>query len=382
MTSRSTITSLAKLSNDYTWWGSSLQETKARRTRAPYRVIQWATGKLGTEALRQVIDHPDLELAGVYVYSPDKDGIDAGDLCGRPKTGVLATNSVERIVATPADFVLYMPKLEATTDNSDREVIALLEGGKNVISIRGYWWPRWRGAAYEQRFVDACRRGNSTLFGTGISPGFVFDRMAPALSGFCTAVREVDCIEFFDLRMRPWRTIHDVIGLGHAPGVITPEHATPRVLTELYSEMYHLMAAQWETEVESVDLTLDWIWAMEDLPLAAGTIRKGTASAAIWRWQARMRSGLLLHHTSHWHVHPVESWDPRNIWIVDVVGEPRFRAEMPLEAIGPDALTAAGYDPNGRALAALCINAMPEVAAAAPGILKPTIFAPWRARFQ
>lgn len=222
----------------------------------PYRVIQWATGKLGTESLRQIIDHPDLELAGVYVYSDGKNGVDAGELCGRPATGVKATQSVAAILDTEADFVIHMPMLESTTDNSDREVIALLESGKSVISIRGYFWPRWRGAEYERRFLDACAKGNSTLFGTGISPGFVFDRIGPTLTGFCTAVKAVDCIEYFDLRMRPWHTIHDVIGLAHPPGIITVDHSTPRTLTAFYSEMYHLMAEQWATEVASIDLAL------------------------------------------------------------------------------------------------------------------------------
>lgn len=43
----------------------------------PYRVVQWVTGKLGAESLRQNIDRPHLELAGVYVYSSTKAGQDA-----------------------------------------------------------------------------------------------------------------------------------------------------------------------------------------------------------------------------------------------------------------------------------------------------------------
>ena len=34
-----------------------------------YRVIQWATGVVGTAALKGLIRHPALELAGVKVYS-------------------------------------------------------------------------------------------------------------------------------------------------------------------------------------------------------------------------------------------------------------------------------------------------------------------------
>ena len=42
-----------------------------------YRVVQWATGNIGTRALREVIRHPDLELAGVLVYDPAKAGVES-----------------------------------------------------------------------------------------------------------------------------------------------------------------------------------------------------------------------------------------------------------------------------------------------------------------
>jgi 2,4-diaminopentanoate dehydrogenase len=48
----------------------------------PHRVVQWATGNIGTKSLRGVIEHPDMELVGVYVHSAAKAGRDAGELCG------------------------------------------------------------------------------------------------------------------------------------------------------------------------------------------------------------------------------------------------------------------------------------------------------------
>ena len=47
-----------------------------------YRVVQWATGNIGSRALRAVIEHPRLDLVGVRVTNPDKVGRDAGALCG------------------------------------------------------------------------------------------------------------------------------------------------------------------------------------------------------------------------------------------------------------------------------------------------------------
>ena len=64
-----------------------------------YKVVQWATGNIGTRALRAVIEHPDLALAGLYVHSPEKVGTDAGELCGLGPTGVLATGDIDEIVA-------------------------------------------------------------------------------------------------------------------------------------------------------------------------------------------------------------------------------------------------------------------------------------------
>src|SRR3954449_10650323 len=97
-----------------------------------YRVVQWATGNIGLRALREVIRHPDLDLVGVLVYDPAKDGVDAGDLCGEATTGVRATTDVTAARALDADCVLYMPQWLNLDD-----VCALLESGKNVVTTRG-----------------------------------------------------------------------------------------------------------------------------------------------------------------------------------------------------------------------------------------------------
>jgi 2,4-diaminopentanoate dehydrogenase len=56
-----------------------------------YRVVQWATGNTGLRALREVIRPPSLDLVGVLVYDPGKDGADAGELCGEGPAGIAAT---------------------------------------------------------------------------------------------------------------------------------------------------------------------------------------------------------------------------------------------------------------------------------------------------
>src|SRR5437763_1761247 len=47
------------------------------------RVIQWATGGVGRAAIEGVLGHPELELVGCWVHSPEKSGRDVGELIGR-----------------------------------------------------------------------------------------------------------------------------------------------------------------------------------------------------------------------------------------------------------------------------------------------------------
>ena len=95
------------------------------------RVVQWATGNIGTYALRGVIEHPGYELVGLYVHSDAKAGRDAGSLCGLAPVGLAATRDIDEIVRLGADCILYMP---AACDFD--EVCRLLASGANVTHGR------------------------------------------------------------------------------------------------------------------------------------------------------------------------------------------------------------------------------------------------------
>src|SRR3974390_1366811 len=99
--------------------------------RKKLRVVQWATGNIGLRSLRCVLEHPDLELVGLYAYSDAKVGRDAGQLCGLAPVGVVATRDIDDILAVRPDCVLYM------ADRADIDLLSqLLEAGINVVSTR------------------------------------------------------------------------------------------------------------------------------------------------------------------------------------------------------------------------------------------------------
>jgi len=162
------------------------------------RVVQWATGSIGRVCLRHVIDDPKLELVGVKVHSAGKAGRDAGDLVRRPPTGVLATTSIEDVLALDADVVLHVPINGESPDEHVDDLCRLLRSGKNVITTVGFTYPRSVDPARAARLEQAAREGESTLFGTGINPGLIAERMAVTATSICTDVEHVLIQEIYD----------------------------------------------------------------------------------------------------------------------------------------------------------------------------------------
>ena len=175
------------------------------------RVVQWATGGVGVAAIKGVLEHPDLELVGCWVHSPDKAGRDVGELIGTEPLGVTATNSIDEILALDADAVIYAP-LMANPD----EVAALLRSGKNVVTPVGWLYPSERSAAPMR---EAALEGNATLHGTGMAPGGISEKFPLLFSAFSTGVTFVRAEEFSDLRSYDAPDVlRHVMGFGEDPG--------------------------------------------------------------------------------------------------------------------------------------------------------------------
>lgn len=99
-----------------------------------YTVVHAGTGLTGREALRGLIDDPDIELAGLLVSSPDKVGKDAGSICGRGDTGVLAHGDFDAMLRQRPDCVAYCRTAVGREEDAYREIAQLLRHGINVVT--------------------------------------------------------------------------------------------------------------------------------------------------------------------------------------------------------------------------------------------------------
>lgn len=343
------------------------------------RVAQWATGAIGKTILRGILDRDDLELVALRVYNDRKVGRDAGEIARRSPTGVIATCSIDDILAAAPDVVMHAPRMQVPYEHHDADLLRLLESGINVITTTGHSFPRAHGREREQLFTAVCERGQSTLFGTGISPGVIGERLALALSGASVEVDRITIDEVLDARAVPDPDFaFTVMGMGSDPDQLDTSAPLPTMFGLLYRETLAFMCEQLSVVPDSIEPAHTVLPASRNLTVAAGTIAAGTVGSTEWRWHAMVGGRPFLTLSIIWTMEPDRAeYAGRDHWRIHIFGKPEM--VMSLNVVEPvDAdvrITAGQYITAGPALAAI-----EPVVAAPPGIFLPTVFAPWRAR--
>jgi hypothetical protein len=332
----------------------------------PFRVIQWATGGVGKAAIEGVLQHPELELVGAWVHAADKHGKDVGEILGRAPLGVPATSSMDEILAMDADVVVYAQMIP----NAD-EVAALLRSGKNVVTPVGWFYP---SAADAAPLEAACQDGGVTLHGTGINPGGITELHPLMFSALSSAVTFVGGEEFSDIRTY---NAPDVVRWIMCFGA-TPDEA-------MHSPMLKVLSGGF---IQSVRMCLDVLGFAEtaqvrtqqevavatapiDSPI--GTIEPGLVAAQRFQWEAVVGDHVVVRIAVNWlmgeeHLEPAWTFGPEGErFEVEVKGDPD--CFVTIKGWQPTSV-AAGLlrNPGIVATAVHCVNSIPYVCAAPPGI--------------
>jgi hypothetical protein len=349
-----------------------------------YRVIQWATGAVGSLALKEIIRHPDLELVGVLVYSEEKEGKDAGELVGLDPTGVLATRSREEILALEADCVIHAP-LAPSMEELDADVTALLASGKNVISTAGYFAPDFRGPELVAKLEKACAAGNSTIYGGGIEPGFMFDRLVPTLTGMCADIGHIRLFETIDAARHPAVVmLVEALGIGKPLDQVTSESPFTQYFTAMFFEVATAFGHAIGLQFDRLEPGFETAAATHDLEIAVGRVADGTVAGSKYTVKGFFEGRHLLTLDVHWFVERgLADWPvpaDRYQWGAEIEGRPSARMVvdvLPTLGTGGDQT-----EPGFVAAAATAVLAVPGVCEAPAGIFHPPVFAPWRPHSQ
>jgi 2,4-diaminopentanoate dehydrogenase len=331
------------------------------------RVVQWATGSVGRHALAAMIEHPELDVVGVFVYSDDKMGRDAGELAGTAPIGVVATKDRDEILALAADCVVYMPQGEMDPMGALDDICALLASGKNVIStaVTALIYPASMGRKVVERLEAACAAGASSFHATGIEPGWASEVLPLTMSGLFRRIDSLLVQELLDYSSyASTDMLFDIMGFGRPPDADVPG-SDPALLGGTFRAPLMLLADGLGAPIDDFVYERDIAVADDPFDVAAGRVETGTVSAQRFSATAIVdgRRALTVEHITRLRETEAPDWPRGRGWKVTVHGEPSMVLEAQIATQGEDE-----NDQGCLGTAMHAVHAIVPVCAAPPGI--------------
>jgi 4-hydroxy-tetrahydrodipicolinate reductase len=331
-----------------------------------FRVVQWTTGNVGKESVKAIVANPTLELVGCYAWSEKKAGVDVGDLVGIDPVGVTATNDVDALLALKPDCVVYNPMFPSVD-----ELVRILESGVNVVATAAFITGRRLGADRD-RLAEACERGGTTLFGSGVSPGFA-ELVAVTIAGICSRVDKVTVVETADTTFYDSPDTERPAGFGEPiDNPALPEMA--RKGTEVFGEAVAMVADALGVELDEIVCESEFAQTTEDLVMASWTIPAGHVAGVYASWQGRIGGRTVIDLNVRWKKGSTLEPDwviARDGWVITVDGLPTVTSTLDfLPPADFQATTLEEFMVIGHIVTAVPpLNAIPAVVDAPPGII-------------
>jgi 2,4-diaminopentanoate dehydrogenase len=337
------------------------------------RVAHIGTGNVGRIALRHLISNPQFDVVGVWVSSDAKVGKDAGELAGLDvSTAITATNDLDALLAAKPDCAVYCAMGDNRIPEAVADVLRFLAAGINVVGTSpGVFQYPWgvMPEKYIAPMEEAAQQGNSSLFISGVDPGFANDLIPFAFASTCQSIEQVRCMEIADYATYDGSTVmFDVMGFGQTLDQ-TPMLLQPGVLGMAWGTTIRQLAAGFGIEVNEVKDSCVRIPAPEAFDIAAGYIPMGGQAALRFEilGMVKGKPAIVIDHVTRLREDLCPQWpqpaQPGGSYRVEIVGEPSYTVDI--------CPTSRKGDHNYAAIAAgagRVVNAIPAVVAAPPGI--------------
>ncbi|KAA0021903.1 NAD(P)H-dependent amine dehydrogenase family protein [Antrihabitans cavernicola] len=326
------------------------------------KVIVWGTGVVGKLVIRELLDHPQFELAGVIVHDSAKDGVDVGELIGGKSAGIAATTDVAAALALDADAVAYFgPTAEFAVQNIEN-MSAALRSGKHVVStsMTPLVYPKPCPPGLLTELEKACADSGKACFTTGIDPGFANDLFPMTLMGVCGRVDSVRIQELLDYANYAG-DYSSTMGIG-APVEQKAVLEYPEILVFAWGHTIPMIADAVGVELDRIDTSYEKWAATEPIEFPHGVIQPGHCAAV--RFEIRGWVGgeakIVIEHVNRITNAAAPDW-PRassmdnDVYRVEIKGSPNIVQETAFRNEGDDDPIAGGCLATGMR----AINAIP-----------------------
>ena len=329
------------------------------------RVAQAYTGPVGAEIVRRLASHPTIELVGVLVHSPEKEGRDSGEVAGGAPNGITTTRSLDEIIALKPDGVIW----SGLTFDVAAHARILAAGINLYTGVGGFYL---KGRPEEAVLAEAARQGRASFCAGGNIPGLISDVLPLFLSGYTGQIRQIRAFQRNHLSEIPSAVqLQMGLGIGLPPEGNPMAQAASDAFTDAIAQSAQMVADALCVTMESFELVkLERALASQRvvLPRCGLVIEPGTVANIRWTWSAT-GGGREFYRISNEQSSVLGLGDG---WR-ETVDEPAYRVEIDGEpslycTMGwPDGSLAAASNHSLNAVRA--INVMQRLVAARPGLL-------------
>lgn len=344
------------------------------RNRKPIRVFQVATGNVGTEMVKRLGSHPDLQLVGVHCYSKEKVGRDVGEVVGIGPVGIVATGTIDEILAADPDVVTFhgvWPDMELYE--------RVLEQGIDVVTTADWVTGHHRnrnhrlagGRTEGELLAAACQRGGSTFYGTGMNPGLA-QILTIVHSCDVADIENVTCIESVDVSCHHSADTWENVGYGRP----VDDPKVPGMLemgTRVFEDGVRLMADCLDVELDEVAFEYELGACTRDVDLGWYQLPEGSLGGCAFRYVGKVAGVPRVELHLEWQMtpHTSPSWKIQGCYITKIKGDPCiYSKHLILPKPGTDFSSAAAFAAVGMTVTGLpALNAIRAVVDAPPGVV-------------
>ena len=344
------------------------------------RVVVWATGGIGSIAIRAIQRRPNLDLVGVWVHAQEKVGKDAGELANGEPIGLAATNDADALIALKPHCVIYAASGPERDALAIPDYVTLLESGINVVTTsttrlvnpRAYQPTEWR-----DQLLAAAKQGQVSLYASGIEPGFAADYLPLVLSTQSSSIEKIHAFEIglYDDYGVP-DIMSDALGFGR-PLDYQPWIGYPGAIAGEWQGQIRLVADALGVEVREIRESFDRAVTNRTLEVAMGTVEAGTCGGLRMKAIGVVdgREAIVIEHVTRLAHDVAPDW-PTGIgdlsYRVMITGDPTIDCTMAATLADPRKAGVGGMTSGAGAMVATAmrvVNAVPYVVAAEPGLL-------------
>jgi hypothetical protein len=316
------------------------------------KIVVMGLGDIGRAIARAALQKPELEIVGAIDLDPSRVGRTLAEVLDAPAPDlVIGSDAAAELRKAQGGVLLHATG--SRLEGVEGELAQALTAGLSIVSTcEELSFPWLLHPEISERLDKLAQKFKVALLGTGVNPGFVFDRLPATLGAVCGRIDRVRAVRVVDARTRR-QQLQRKVGAGLNEEEFDRGVDDGTIGHVGLMESAALAALGVGLEVDEVDESIDPVEADEDME-GEGGLRVPKGGIVGLKQVAR-----AFH----------DGKEVANLELTIALGAPDPHDEIELEGDPGIRLIIPGGTPGDKATAWTVVNAASLVAGSEPGLI-------------